>query len=800
MTTLLIRRALATVAATLLFTVAASAQLAPEAGYVFPAGGKAGTTVEVKLGGYDWTPDMQFLVLDRRVKLEVLGPPGELLIPPPPYWFGPRSKVGALPIPREVPARLVLPADLPPGPIRWQAANANGATATGLFIVGAGPEIVEDEHRKGPQALPNLPVTISGRLLKNEEVDRYRFTAVRSGPVTCDLTARRLGANFHGVVEVRDREGRLVAEAVDTEGNDAALTFAAQAGMEYTLGVRDIDHAGDRSYVYRLTVTPGPRVLAAIPAVGRRGETRSVEFVGIGVATGAAKLESVQRQVTFPTAGTLDYLLQTAYGPAPSFRLYSGDLPETVSAPPTGPPVPISAPGAVTGVFDTSKGEHRYSLNAKKGERWWTAVEARRFGSPLDVTLAVLGPDGKELVRSDDLPGTTDAGLDFTVPAEGTYQLAVADIAGMGGNRAAVYRLEVRRPAEDFSLTVPAQRLSLPIGQKTPLTVKAVRSGGLQGPVSLSFQGLPPGVRVPTNLVIPGDKTELALTLEVTADAPATATLATITGTAAIAGKAVSRSAKAVAAGSLAPLCPEENEVSTLLFATTLKPRFKGEPVDKDTGRKVPRGSTFPAEVIVERLEGYTGEIVLKMASRQSYQVQGITGGVVIVPPGVKRIAYPCFMPEWLETSRTSRMGIIALAKVADPRGNQRWCAAPIEGFVTMTMEGALLKLSHHRRELTPQPGKVLVLRLKLARSPRLSEPVRLELRAPEEMGKLLKADVVVVPPEQSDVDFRIAVADDPRVAGEHVLTVRATAMHQGNLPVISETAAAVTFARKSTP
>ena len=94
-------------------------------------------------------------------------------------------------------------------------------------------------------------------------------------------------------------------------------------------------------------------------------------------------------------------------------------------------------------------------------------------------------------------------------------------------------------------------------------------------------------------------------------------------------------------------------------MATTLKPRCKGEPVDKDSGRKVPRGSTFPAEVTLERLEGYQGEVVLKMAAQQSYQVQGITGRDVVVPPGVTRTVYPCFMPEWLETSRTSRMAMI---------------------------------------------------------------------------------------------------------------------------------------------
>ena len=52
------------------------AQKAPDAGYIFPPGGKAGTTVNVQLGGYDWTPDMELFVHDKRVMLEVLGPAG----------------------------------------------------------------------------------------------------------------------------------------------------------------------------------------------------------------------------------------------------------------------------------------------------------------------------------------------------------------------------------------------------------------------------------------------------------------------------------------------------------------------------------------------------------------------------------------------------------------------------------------------------------------------------------------------------------------------------------------------------
>src|ERR1019366_3037389 len=94
----------------------ARAQKGPEAGYVFPAGGKAGTTVNIHLGGYDWTPDMEFFVHDKRVQLIPTGPPGPILIPPPPYWFGAKGRLAALPLPREVPAKLVIPVDMPPGP------------------------------------------------------------------------------------------------------------------------------------------------------------------------------------------------------------------------------------------------------------------------------------------------------------------------------------------------------------------------------------------------------------------------------------------------------------------------------------------------------------------------------------------------------------------------------------------------------------------------------------------------------------------------------------------------------------
>src|SRR5207302_8129148 len=137
----------------------------------------------------------------------------------------------------------------------------------------------------------------------------------------------------------------------------------------------------------------------------------------------------------------------------PPFSLLLDDLPETVACPRLDrKSAHLILPAAITGVLDQPDAQDRYFCAWKKGEVWSLAVQAQRIGSPLDVALTVLGPDGKQLAHNDDLPETTDAGLDFTVPADGTYQLVVRDLAGKAGSRSALYRLGVRRPVADFRL------------------------------------------------------------------------------------------------------------------------------------------------------------------------------------------------------------------------------------------------------------------------------------------------------------------------------------------------------------
>ncbi|MBL8812173.1 MAG: hypothetical protein JNM43_18560, partial [Planctomycetaceae bacterium] len=252
-------------------------QLAPGLGYVYPPVVNVGARTPVQLGGFDLTPDVQWFVHRDDVQLDVKGPAGDFLLPPPPYWVGPRGGTNALPIPREVPAEVTVSADAVLGPVRFQVANANGSSRTAVMYLSNDVEVIEKRSRDFPQRLPNLPVGVSGRLSRLTEVDRYQFIADKDGAVTIQLLARRLGSDFRALIEVHDAKGNLVADFSDTYGVDGEFSFSANAGVEYTVSIHDADFRGDQAYVYHLTLSHGAQPTDIFPARIQRGVPTDVD-------------------------------------------------------------------------------------------------------------------------------------------------------------------------------------------------------------------------------------------------------------------------------------------------------------------------------------------------------------------------------------------------------------------------------------------------------------------------------------------------------------------------------------------
>lgn len=748
----------------------ANAQLVPEIGYMYPSGGQAGTTVDVTLGGYDWTPDMQLFVHDPRITLELVGPPSPVLVAEPPYWFGYKARGYAWPCPREFKAKLTIPADVTPGLIHWQVANANGPSPVGTFHVSNVPEVIEDAKRKTAQALPALPVTVSGQIRRIEEIDRYQFSVPKAGPVTIELIARPFGSMLHGMLQVRDASGLVVLDVADSEGRDLVSTFIAQAEMKYELSLHDLDFAGDRSYAYRLILTPGSHVDATYPAAGKRGETRKIEFLGIGLATGGPQLETVTRDVAFPATADLksfEYSLESPFGSTKPHTLLISDLTEQVEAIGAAA-TPLIAPGAITASLETRFGSDQFTVDLKKGETWEVNAQSRAIGSPLDLELQVLGPDGKSVATNDDEKGTTDASLTLTVAADGAHRLIVSDRSGKSGSRTANYRLSIEQRREDISVSFPAQ-LPIVIGTPAKLAIKVVRDGGFAGPIPITLTGLPEGVTVPADLTIPEKKNDLTIDLTCAADAAATASLCTITATPTLNGQ------------------PAVRKVGTVLLATTMKPRIKLTPEGLDDVSKVHRGSTHLFPFKIERLEGFAGPITLEMTAKQQRHRQGLASDELVVAPEATRVEYPIFVPEWMETTKTSRMIVNGSVKVADPKGNIRTLLQRQELRVGILPEGALMKLSHTAGEPTVPIGGEVRIPLALSLASELRDPIKITVMPTESQSSLLTAEPIQLSAGQKDTILLLRVANDAKLVGEQEVVVRAATLRNG-YPVISET------------
>ncbi len=239
------------------------------------------------------------------------------------------------------------------------------------------------------------------------------------------------------------------------------------------------------------------------------------------------------------------------------FGLLLSDLDESVEqSRAAGRPQSLACPGAVTGALERRGEVDLYTCRWRKGDLWAIHVAARQIGSKIDPMIAIRDESGQELVHAGDPPGGRDCALEFTVPADGAYILAVSDVAGRGGSPAASYRLAIETARPDFRLEAKTQRLAIPLGHKAELAIAAIRSGGFKGAIGLSVSGLPTGVTTEGDLLIPPDKAEATIHLVSAADAAAAAAAIEVRGIASWRNASLVHAVTAPAAGNLAPRPP----------------------------------------------------------------------------------------------------------------------------------------------------------------------------------------------------------------------------------------------------
>jgi hypothetical protein len=226
-----------------------------------------------------------------------------------------------------------------------------------------------------------------------------------------------------------------------------------------------------------------------------------------------------------------------------------------------------------------------------------------------------------------------------------------------------------------------------------------------------------------------------------------------------------------------------ERDTARLLVAPVMKPRALVAPLYRDAGRTVHRGATYAAPVVLERLEGFEGEVTLQLASRPDRIRQGIRGDDIVVPPDQTSAEFPLFLPEWVQTDRTSRIILNTLVKVPDPQGNLRYLLNKMDKRITMNVEGALLKITADRTELPAREGDTVKIPLSVSRSPKLAGPAKLEIVDPPAWSDLTAP--LTLSADQTKATLQLECPPLP-ASGEQRITIRAIVRPRADLPVIS--------------
>lgn len=495
-------------------------------GYVFPAGARQGETVTVKIGGENVYGACQSLVSGAGVTVEVVDSldPNEGVMDPKKKN---RKKNEAV-IDEIITLKVTVAPDAEPGDRDICLVTTNMISNKLIFQVGQMAEIIEVEpnnKRKTATAITSFPVLVNGQIMPGD-VDWFRFKATKGQQLVVEAAARRLlpyiadgvPGWFQAIIALQDPRSNEVAVADSYKfEQDPVLLYTVPEDGEYGLSIRDSIYRGREDFGYRLRIGELPFITGIYPLGGPvetnavrvrlAGVNLPVEFLEVERGAGVAQV----RHLVVTNKGLLSNQV----------RFEEGKIAEIVEAEPATDikrAKTVGLPVVINGCIRAAGEKHYYRFTGRKDQSVKIEVHARRLGSAMDSTVALLDGTGTKIASNDDLKNAgegfmtyhADSGLTCILPGDGDYMVMIADTQGRGGEEYA-YRLRLGEPIPGFDLRVTPAALFIPQGGSAPAMIHVIRQDGFSGPIDLRLQGasgltldgarVPPGVdKVPVTV------------------------------------------------------------------------------------------------------------------------------------------------------------------------------------------------------------------------------------------------------------------------------------------------------------
>ncbi len=806
----------------------------PKLNAVSPIGGKAGSTFEMKVAGLDIDGVETLHFNFPGVQVEALSgekvPPPEMKKPPPKQ-------------PAPVTAfrfKVTLPPSAPIGSQDVRLVTKAGISNPRAFVVSDTRELVEDEPNDDVPKAQRIDIgsSVSGVIATPTDVDFFQFAGKRGQRLVCSVLASSVDSRLPAAVEMFSLAGVRLGSNRNYAGNDALLSVTLPEDGEYLIRLFSFSHTlGGPDCFYRMALSAAPWIDAIYPPVLEPGKETKVTVYGRNLPGGVLDPKAVADGVALekltvsikapsdplalqrlsytgiiaPLASMLDgfeHRLKSDNGVSNSFLLGfaraavvldNGDNPTQEAA------QNVQVPCEIAGRIETKGSRHWYAFTAKKGQVFSIEAFAERIGSPMDLFIVLKDSKGTTITEQDDttdvpapffLARTDDpARYRFNVPADGGYALMVTtrDSFTQFGPRH-IYRVSIAPEQPDFRVVVmPPSPISPDAGQVgqgggMAYTVYAWRLGGYAGDIVLAGEKLPDGVTIQPQILSNAQKLGV-LVASASASAKPFAGAIHIVGSAVIKGQKTTREARGASIS-----WPVQQAGTTTLTR-----------IDREIVLAVRDKAPYALTLAKDKVSAVQGDSI-KVAVKLK-----LDGDAFKTPVQVQAVGLPATLvmqPLTLAPGKEEGTAIIDGKGVVAPgnytivfRGQTQpvnMNKPPAKGappnLVQMSPPVALTVVPKQLAKLTAAPaqakvsvGKSLEVVVRAARQFDLPIAFKVEAILPPNVKGLTIADATI--PADGDEARLTIVASPQAVAGANAsITIRATALFNGSVPIVHET------------
>ena len=759
----------------------------PSSTHTFPAGGRRGTEVNVRVGGECLPPGTRF-----RIWGEGLSAPSELGDRVTgSYAPSPGRKPGEQPVthPTEWKSMITIAGNASPGVALWRLSCARGGTGGRPFIVGDLPEFIETEPNSisDDAQLVEMPVTINGQIAGECDLDYFRFHVNEGDVVTIDTVAARLGSALDPVVQVFDHAGHRLAAQELRVGADPVLSFRAAAGGEYQLMISGVTFRGGPSFVYRVTVSASPYQRFAFPAGGRAGTTAQTSFFSL---TGDGHMLARTETVNFPNDPGLFWT--QSVGSTNLVPLQTGSFDEAVESANNDnreTATELNWPQVMNGQLESSTDEDWYRLACRAGTPLSIECLAQPGWSSAFPIVSIVDAKGgvmSSVSAVHGVGGTTR--MNWQPPADGDWWLRIRDLQqGIRGGPDFTYRMTVSEAVPDFLLSAKTDAVNVVQGTRVEVDVAIERTGGFAGPVELIAEGLPDGVTA-EGLQIAAGQTSAKLAFVATEKARSCDVTLQIIGKAEIAGSIIERCVRAMHLGHDPDgIGIESVDVDHLQLTVVHKPVFRL--YCNEAYQYAHRGTVYPYLMEVERLNGFDQPIHLQVADRQIKDLDGIEIPESTIAPEQSQYMLPLYLPETMHINVQAHSNVYAQGHVAfvDEYGQKQSMLVVSTMRCMIRTLPTVVKLRSIHQKISAAAENTVVCPLTLDRTPNFTGSMQIELIDPEPG---ISSESATIPVGEDHADVTIHIAGTKPQVKSIPLRFRAIGLMDDDVKVVSEATA----------